>query len=173
MQLKPFWFHTLINLGWTLNYFISRYIWWLFCDWKNHGEITHIYHKKMGSTLFFSWINRLTVQYIENIMHMPLVHNYVSGSIWSFVLAVEYTLNHTVVCLWIIYLFKSYISEPDLRDKAMPHAAMKWAFFLRFWASRGIADHRISSKIAAVWPVSDSRWDVFIISCDGHCCDGN
>ena len=32
-------------------------------------------------------------------MHMPLVHNYVSGSIWSFVLAVEYDLNHTVVCL--------------------------------------------------------------------------
>ena len=29
----------------------------------------------------------------------------------------------------------------------------------------------ISSKIAAVWPVSYSRWDIFIISCDGDCCD--
>ena len=59
------------------------------------------------------------------------------------------------------------------------------AVILGFWkhrkASQSIAKHRkasqtiagISSKITAVWPVSYSQWNVFMISCDGHHCDGN
>ena len=30
----------------------------------------------------------------------------------------------------------------------------------------------ISSNFAAVWPVCYSRWNVSILSCDAHCCDG-
>ena len=41
-------------------------------------------------------------------------------------------------------------------------------------ASQPIAAHRRSIlKITAVWPVSYSRWNVFIFSCDVHRGDGN
>ena len=34
--------------------------------------------------------------------------------------------------------------------KALPHTAMKWIIFLRFGASRSIADHRRSSQVSAL-----------------------
>ena len=78
------------------------------------------------------------------------------------------------------------ITATHLWFKAPPHAAMKWAIFLQFWASRGIAHHRRSSQIIAdhcrssevssqksLWPACYSRCNVLIFSCDFHRPDDN
>ena len=36
----------------------------------------------------------------------------------------------------------------DICQKALSHAAIKWAISLRFWASRSIADHHRSSHVS-------------------------
>ena len=70
-----------------------------------------------------------------------------------------------------VHLYTGLAIGPATRCDKTGHISVILGFWKHRRPSQTIAG--VSSKIAAVWPVSYSRWNVFIFSCDVHRTDGN